>query len=560
MRSKNKSIKIRRSWIIIVGVLAIVLVAAFVWQQNIFSKEVLKLEILVPGEADMGQEVVYTVKYKNNGNVRLEDPTLIFEYPGGAVFLEGDSRRVTQELDDIYPGQERTIEFPARLFGKKDEVKEAKAQITYTPKNLTGQFSAETTASTVISFVPINFELDLPSRIESSQAFEFSLNYFSNSEYPLSNMRISIDYPEGFTFKSASPASIGESEWSLGLVNRAEGGRITIVGALEGELNEAKIFRARIGSWEDGTFTLFKESVRGVEIAVPQLLISQRVNDNAEFVALPGDTLHYEIYFKNVSDKNLENLFLVINLDGRPLDLLTLRATYGTSQQGGRSILWESRDVGRLRFLGKGDEGRVEFWVDVAEEWEQLSSQDKDFSIKTTVVLSDIREEFSIPVSSKLSIEQTGYFQDEVFGNQGPLPPQVETPTTYTITWTASNLYSDVHNVKVKASLAQGVQLSGNIFPQDSSLVFDSVSREVIWDAGDIVAGAGTFGPAASVSFQISFTPQEFQIGTTPELIGEARITGDDIFTNRLVSSANEAITTALPDDESVTPPMGVVQ
>ncbi|MCP6726859.1 MAG: hypothetical protein KJI69_02350 [Patescibacteria group bacterium] len=550
MRSRKK---IKRSWIIAISVLVVIAIAAFVWQQNIFSKEVLRLEILAPDEADMGQEVVYTVKYKNNGNVRLENPILIFEYPGGAVFLEGDSRRVTQELEDIYPGQERTMEFPARLFGKKNEVKEAKAQITYTPKNLTGRFSAETTASTVISFVPLNFELDLPSRIESGQEFEFSLNYFSNSEYPLSNMRISIDYPDGFTFKSASPTSIGDSEWSLGLVNRAEGGRITITGSIEGELNEAKIFEARIGSWEDGDFTLFKESVRGVEIAVPQMIISQRVNDEVGFVALPGDTLHYEISFKNVSDKNLENLFLVINLDGRPLNLSTLTSTYGESQQGGKSILWESRDVGRLRFLGKGEEGRVEFWVNVLEEWEQFSAQDKDFSIKTTVVLSDIREEFKVPVSSKLLIEQTGRFQDEVFGNQGPLPPQVETSTTYTITWTASNSYNDVNNVKVRASLGQGVQLSGNIFPQDSSLVYDSASREVVWDAGDIVAGSGTFGSAASVSFQVSFTPQEFQVGTTPELISEVRITGDDIFTNRLVSSTDEAITTILEDDESIT-------
>jgi len=557
---KRKPIEIKRSWIITVGILIVLGVAFFVWQQNIISKEVLKLEILVPGEADMGEELVYTIKYKNNGNVRLENPTLIFEYPEGAISLEDQTRRVTQELDDIYPGQERTVEFPARLFGRVDEVKEAQAQITYTPKNLTGQFTAETTASTVITFVPLNFELDLPSKIESGQDFNFSVNYFSNSEYPLANMRISIDYPDGFEFKKAVPASVGDSEWSLGLVNRAEGGRITITGSLEGELNEAKIFRARIGSWEDGNFTLFKEVVRGVEIAVPQLLISQRINDETEFVASPGDMLHYEVFFKNVSDKNLENLFLVINLDGRPLDLLTLRATYGTSQQGGKSILWESRDVGRLRFLGKGEEGKVEFWVNVAKDWQQLSSQDKDFSITTTVVLSDIREEFSVPVSSKLSIEQTVRFQDDVFGNQGPLPPQVGTPTTYTITWTASNLYNDVHNVKVKASLGQSVQLSGNIFPEDSSLVFDSASREVVWDAGDIEAGSGSFGPAASVSFQVSFTPQEFQIGSIPELIGEARIMGDDIFTNRLVSSIDETITTILPDDESVSSQMGVVQ
>ena len=40
-------------------------------RENIYSKDVLKLEILAPREIVVGKEVEFVVKYKNNGNFRL---------------------------------------------------------------------------------------------------------------------------------------------------------------------------------------------------------------------------------------------------------------------------------------------------------------------------------------------------------------------------------------------------------------------------------------------------------------------------------------------------------
>ena len=64
--------------ILIAIILAVLAGAIGVWyyQKNIYSKETLKLEILGPLTAELGQEIEYTVKYKNNGNVRLEAPVL----------------------------------------------------------------------------------------------------------------------------------------------------------------------------------------------------------------------------------------------------------------------------------------------------------------------------------------------------------------------------------------------------------------------------------------------------------------------------------------------------
>jgi hypothetical protein len=532
------------------------------WQRNSFSTGSLKLEILAPAEITAGEEVTYVVKWKNFGETELENAALIFEYPEGAKPSEGGGIRVNKELDDINPGQEVTLRFIARLFGKQNELKEAKAYLTYTPRNLTSSFRSETSSTSVISTVPVNFELDMPSRIEAGQQFDIALNYFSNSEYPLSNLRIQMKYPEGFEFKSAVPSPLGESEWDIGVINRTEGRRIIITGVLRGNVQDVKLFEATFGSWEEGKFTILKEATKAMQITKPQLFITQTVNSSPSFVASVEDVLHYEIFFKNPTDKILENLFLAVTLDGRGFDLNTIKANGGQVRQGDNSILWEARDIPKLRFLGVGEEGRVEFWINVKDEIETFSPQDKGLVLKDRVLVSEATEEFEIKIASGLLLKQAGFFEDEVFGNLGAHPPVVGQKNTYTITWHASNRYNDIQNGRARARLPFGVSLTGKIFPEDATLTFDSNSREVVWEIGDMLAGTGVFSelPAPSVAFQIEFTPNVIHRGKAAELIGEVRITGDDLFTNQQVFSIDEAIDTTLPDDSSVTEEQGIVQ
>jgi len=73
-------------------------------------------------------------------------------------------------------------------------------------------------------------------------------------------------------------------------------------------------------------------------------------------------------------------------------------------------------------------------------------------------------------------------------------------------------------------------------------------------------SGKGVFNVAPSVAFQIEFTPSTFHKGNVVEVIGQATITGDDLFTVQSRSSTDEAIDTTLPDDQAVTEQQGIVQ
>lgn len=552
----------KNNYIIIIAVVIIALGAFGFWlyQKNSYSKEILKLEILAPNEVELAQEIEYTVKYKNNGNTRLESARLIFEYPKYSLTSENEPLRKELILDDIYPGQEQTFTFKARLLGNEGELKKARAWLNYQPKNLTARYESETSHTAQIKSVPLTLEFDLPSKIDSGKEISFELNYFSNVGYPLSNLGIKIEYPSDFEFESSSPKSLEETEWEIGLLNRAEGGRIAISGNLKGEVGEQKQFKAQLGSWQDGEFIVLKETIRAVQIVTPSLYISQQINNSPQYVATAGDTLHYEIYFKNIGNDAFSNLFLVARLEGDIFDFATLKAPLGDFESGDNSIIFDWRRVSSLQFLDAREEGKVEFWIDLKEDWAITNVNEKNPVLKNKVFLSQAQEEFVTKVNSKIEIIQKGYYQDEVFGNSGPIPPVAGNQTTYTVIWQAKNCYNDVKNVKVKATLANNARLTGNIFPEGTSLTFDTGSRELVWDLENLDAGKGVLGAGPSVAFQIAFTPDSFQQGTTPQLIGEAVITGEDQFTGLTVNGNSSSVNTTLPDDETVSSQEGIVR
>jgi len=546
-------------------VIAIIIGVIGVWffQRNSYSRESLKLEILGPSEVELAEEIEYVVKYKNNGNIRLEKPKLIFEYPLNSLPTgEENSLRIEKDLDDIYPGEERTFSFRARLLGKLNEAVIAKAWLSYQPKNLSARYESSTTLSTVIKSVPFTFEFDIPSRVGAVNEIKLRLNYFSNVDYPLSDLRVQVDYPEDFEYLGSNPTGLDKNEWEIPVLNKADGGRIEVTGKLNGQIGENKTFKARIGVWHNDVFILLKEAVRAVALAEPSLYISQQINGNPEYVAAPGNQLHFQISFKNIGDKPLVNLFLISRLESSVLDLTTLKSDLGRIEPGDNSVAFESENVSSLRFLDTGEEGNVEFWVKVKDNLDPNDPTAKNASIKNKVVLSQAQEEFTTKVASKLEINQKGFYQDEVFGNTGPVSPKVGEVTTYTITWQAKNLYNDVKNARVKATLPQEVRLTGEIFPEEqkTKFAFDSQSREIVWELGDLTAGTGISSPAPNISFQIALAPTDSQRGKLAELINGAQISGEDSWAEQTLTATSSAIDSSLADDQSVDENTGRVQ
>lgn len=537
---------------IVIFIFTLLLAAWFYWR-NIYSRGSLKLEILAPSEIELAQEVEYIVKYKNNSSVVLEEPKLVFEYPEGSILEEGQSFRQEMTLEDIYPGEENSVSFKARLLGRENEPKVARASLSWQPKNLRARYESNTSQTAIIKFLPITFEFDFPSKIEAGRETTLRINYFSNASYPLSNLRIKVEYPPGFEFLRSTPKGLNQDEWEIGLLNKAEGGRIEIRGKLPSEVMSQKIFKAQLVSWQGDKSIVLKEVVKGLELIQPSIYISWQVNGSPQYVANIGDYLHYEIFFKNIGDTTLENLFLRVSLEGGILDLDTVKSDSGQFQKDINTLIWDQTNLPQLRLLSSLEEGKVDFWVKLKTN---LPADLKNPAARIQVDLSKVREDIVTKVNSKISLSQRGFFSQDPFQNSGPIPPQVGSATTYTVSWDVWSLYNDLRNVKVKTFLPPQTKLTGEFLPKESKLSFDPASREVVWDIGDLSTGE----PGKEIQFQVAFTPTSDQKGQTPDIISQARLTAEDSWTEKTLETTASAINTTLPDDPSVTDQQGIIQ
>ncbi len=540
-------------FILLFAVIVLGFLGFWYYRNTIFSKQILKLEILGADSAKMGDEIEYTVKYKNNGNFVLEQPKLIFELPDNSLTEDGKTR-FEKDLKDIYPGVEEIMQFKGRLLGKEGDLKVAKAYLSYVPKNITARYESNTTFTTKIDTVAITLDFDLPTKIEKGKEVSYSLNYFSNIDYPLENLSMKIDSVNGFNFESANPSSLDNSEWKLQTLNKAQGGRINVKGVITASVNSHITFGATLGMWQNGVFIAIKQANADVEIIDPLLFISQQINGSSNYVASPGEKLHYEIFFRNIGSSSFDNLFMIVRLDGSAFDLSTLQSQQGQARPNDNLIIFDSKQVSELTHLNPQQENKVEFDVKLKNNWTPVDAEKNNTVIKSKVNISDISQEFDTKVNSRLEVSQKVYYSNQNgIENSGPIPPEVGKATTYTIVWQIKNYNNDVKNVKVKAVLPQGVALTGKILPdnQISNFSMDNNSREIIWSAGDFSAGTGVSSAGPSLSFQVSLTPNKSQKGGTVNLINQATISGEDQFTNSTTQSTASLVDTSLPDDQS---------
>ena len=551
---------------IFIIILSVILVIFGFWnyQDKGFSKDVLRLEISGPKKATIATDIEYIVEYKNIGNFRLEEAKLIFECPLDSLkcdlvekeeFEEKGPQKIEIFLEDIYPGQGKILHFKAKLLGKAGQGKEAKAELTFKPKNLEAVYSVETVALTIIEEIPITFEFDLPSKIESGREVEFSLNYFSHLKEPLSDLRCLVEYPVDFEFLESKPeTTFSQNEWVIPLLGTLDGSKIKIKGKMNGEIGKGKFFNARLELWKDGEYVLLKETEGSIEVIEPLIHISQRINNSTDYMVRPGEELYYEIFFRNIGKSSFENQFLTAELKGEAFDFSTLNLPLGEYKPEKNLIIWEWRRVSYLKYLKPGEEGKVEFSIKLKE---QFSTSEDGEVIIVKVDVPPVHEEFETKIKSKLEILQKGFYQEEFFGNSGSVPPKVGQITTYTILWQVKNCCNEVKNVKVLGKLPAQVMLTGKFFPEEeaSKFFFDSESREVSWQIGDL-----NFNQTKVLAFQISFSPNVFQKGKTPNITEGVQVTGDDDLTEENLQDFSPAVNTTLPDDNTITGEQGIIQ
>lgn len=533
-------------------------------------------------EVSSGKKVLWKVSYQNDNAATLENAAIVFEFPPTAQpvagsFTKTGLKRERRELGTLAPGKKGEEIFTALLFGAEGQTLEGRAVLEFRPDGSSARLSKEAKFESLVTDAVLGVEVEVPETLKAGQEADIIVRIVSSAETVFPNLSLKLEYPEAFEFVSSSPVPLRDNTlWRIG--DLPAGGEYAV--KIHGKVREAvsvQTFRASVGLYDriENSFASFNSVSKAFEVSAPLLAISLEAKGGelAPGVTEAGNRLDFVLRWKNNLPVAVNNATVSVLFDGSMIDLRTLESERGELDPQTSVLRWVPGRVNELRVIDPGAEGTFTFNVTLKKEAPLSSSADKNFTVKIKSEMktaeipsgyegTDIsgHSEREYKVASRVTFSQRGYYQDPRIQNAGPIPPKVGKETTYVIVWSLVNSVNDLDGVVARATLPSYVRWTGRVVPSDSSVTFDTTTREVRWMPGKIPAGTGYTSRAREIAFQIGFTPSLPQVGQKPELITGARLEAQDSFTGTALVETTKEINTELRDDPAVGSGGGRVQ
>jgi hypothetical protein len=554
----------------------------FFFGANIISGDNINVVVQGPVSVGGGENLSLLIDVINNNTTQLESVNLHIEYPDGVRSSDNISTEVKRydvALGDIAVGKKINQTVNNLVFGEENSKKDIKITVEYRIPGSSGIFYKEKTFSFLISSSPVNITVTNSSEINANQNTDFNIKIKSNSLSVIKNLTLKAEYPFGFDYKSSDVTpSVDNNIWNLGDFEPGATKDIKVSGLIMGQDGEEKVFKFSVGiadkldnrsiatNFASFTTSLFlRKSFVGLAFSID--------GDINKTVAISsGENVKGNIIWTNNLPDTIYDLETIISIKGNILDKSSLSVNGGIYKSLENQIFFNKETQPSLSSLlpGASGDGSFNFFAfsTMSKAGSSFSNPEIIFNIsiqgRRTDSASTQKEIFysetkTVKIISNLALLSRGYYFVGPFQNVGPIPPRAEKETTYTITWTATNPTNNITNAKVSSSLPPYMKWTGKISPINEDISYDSINNQITWNLGTIQAGVGTTLPAKEVSFQVSLTPSLSQVGSSPDILNSAIITGTDSFTGTTITETKQVINTNIKTDPNMIDKGGVV-
>ncbi|MEK7569293.1 MAG: hypothetical protein AAB500_00155 [Patescibacteria group bacterium] len=547
---------------------------SFFSDKNTVSAKNIDISVLGNTFSAGGEELPLTIDVANRNSVDLELVDLIVEYPKSAD-LSGETERIRETLGDIPAGASRSANVKPVLFGEQGSVRSIRISIEYRVENSNSFFKKERIYDVTINSTPVDLVVSAPEEASPNQNFSLTVKAIDNASKPVIGLLLRVDYPTGFQFSSATPApSFGNNVWAIGDLSPGADSSVTISGKMLDVFDgEEKTFRVSGGLESARTRGVIETIFNTIShrVAIKKALIEARLYINGvysgEYASSSRTPIEGEIRWANNLETKVNDLVIRAKLSGNALDRKTIYSPKGFYNSLDDTITWDKNSERDFAEVGPGAVGSVPFSLSSVSLFGASKGVLSQPSIDIEVSISgrqpletydakevSNKESKTVRISSDVGFAAKALFLSGPFTNRGSVPPKVERETTYTITWSLSNTSNNISKAQLRSSLPSWVKFLGPISPKDSDLTYNTQTREVVWNVGNIPKGAGISAGAVSISFQVGFTPSLSQVGTAPTIVNESVLTGHDDFANVDVRLQKGTLTTRLVGDSSFPP------
>lgn len=542
---------------------------------NIVSANNVDIVISGPVSIAGGEAFDLNIQVINKNSVKLQVVDLSAVFPAGTA----NPDNVTQEmkdyrqlLEDIEPGGVAQKTVRTVLFGEENTKKIIQFKVEYRVAGSNAVFSKEKSYDVIVSSSPISLGVTTFEEVTSGQEFNVTVNMNSNSKETLRNLIVKGVYPAGFTFISSDPKPVGNNAtWIVGDLLAKGSKTITIKGRLEGQDDEFRVFRFMAGAQgakNDKTIgTQYIAASQDLKIKKPFVSVNISMagdETGTTYIGKFNNPIEVGISWFNNLDVAITNAEIHAKLSGTAFDKFSVSPGQGTYRSAENEIVWTNVTTKDLASVAPGEGGKVNFTltprdtsgtaggngralvnptlaVTVSVNGSRLSEKNVPEAVASTAVRS-------VRVGSNISLGGSVVRATGPFVNTGPVPPKIETPTTYTIVWSAYNTSSNVSSGQVVSSLPPHTRWLGKVSPSTEDVRYNEASGQVVWNIGNVAPYTGSGGTKREVAFQVALTPSASQIGQILSLIGDSVFTGNDDFTGLQLRDTKQTMDTRFGD------------
>lgn len=534
------------------------------------SEELIAMEILGQPFVDGGETFELTVRIQNFNEQNLQLPDLILSYPKDSSV---DAERVflRRSLQDIANKQQVNETFTIALFGQEGDVRNIDATLEYRIEGSSAIFVKEISHEILIRSAPTHITVNAPDTVVRNQELVLSVDVSSNSNIPVNNTILKINYPRGFELLGSSrPADFNNNTWYFENIGN-EAKRIEITGRLAGLEGQGQSFDVEFGQQDqlnkNKIVTVLNSVTQTVNIKQSFIDVQLRVNnsDNAESSVRGGSDINVVVDYENTLDTNLENIQIKVNLAGNLYDPKQLNLQDGFYNSSIAAVIFDQTTSERLRLLEPGETGEFRFTVytkELVSAAGVLTNPFVEFSVDVmgTSQNGKVEQASSITqhrvlANSDITVIPRVQYYEGAFKNNGPMPPRVNIPTTYTLVFQVTNSSNEVAGGELSTTFPPYVNWLNAISPsvERANVTFDNTTRKLTWKLGTIRAGVGVgSNPPRQLSVQVQIIPSTVQVGEAIDLTNDIVLTGTDTFTDTTLNYKKTPVANRLSDRTKV--------
>lgn len=524
---------------------------------NQISNKNIDIAISGPLTAGGGEVFPLQLTVSNQNSVPIESAVLIVNFPAGTKSADGQNRDIFEErmqLERIGAGESLTVPLKAVMYGEENQERTIGATLEYRLVDSNGTFfkEAEPLIFKIISS-PLTLRIESIEKVSSGQEVEVKVVLQSNSSNLLKDILLSANYPSNFDFTSSDPTpTYRQSEWIIPELKPEESKTITLRGEVRGVQDEEFQMQFSAGTpRQDNQFiisSVLANATADFLIEHPFINVNLSINGvNSEVVtAQTGQQTTVAVDVENTLSETLFDMAVEVAISGNVLSreqLIVDNGFYDSTKDvvrfevSGDKTLSEVFPGQKRRFsftIIPGKQEQTPAFAVTASAYARRVSEDRVTEALIGTAKSEVKYTSSLSLGRVLSHKTS---------DTGPVPPVAEKATTYTITMEAGAGGNDVTGAVVTTSLPQYVSWTDKT-SGEGSIEFNPVSKELTWTIGDIEAGE-----EVSRTFQVSLTPSQNQVGTTPALLGVQRFRATDKFTGAVVRAEAGSVSTELPGE-----------